>query len=71
MPNKPTAKLARIVPTHWMDDRGYVVTNDFLKGPRSNSDWRMAYCYPCTKKRGKIIRLDVLAKHSAELSDGT
>ena len=71
MPNKPMANLAGIVPTHWMDDRGYVVTDEFLRGPRSNSDWVMAYCYPCAKKRGKIVRLGAMAEQGEEARDAT
>ena len=42
-------------PTHWMDDRGLVVSDDWLKNdPDSTSDWRAAYNIPCVKVRGKI-----------------
>lgn len=40
-------------PTHWMDDRGYVVTDEFLKSNRSTSDWREAYYIPCMLKPPK------------------
>lgn len=49
--------------THWMDDRGLVVTDEFLRGPRSTSDWRTAYYIPCVKKGRKIVRIDRITAH--------
>lgn len=45
--------------THWMDDRGLVVTDDFLRfSDRSTSDYQAAYNIPCCLgPRGKIIKL--------------
>lgn len=43
------------LPTHWMDDRGLVVTTAFLNGPRSSSDWKAAYNIPCHEVRGEIV----------------
>lgn len=43
------------LPTHWMDDRGYVVTTEFLNGPKSSSDWRLAYNIPLREVRGKFV----------------
>ena len=47
------------VVTHWMDDRGGFVTDDFLRfDSRSTSDYRAAYNIPCRLgPRGKIIKL--------------
>lgn len=46
-------------PTHWMDDRGFSVTDDWLKNdPHSTSDYRAAYNIPCVKKRGKIVPIE-------------
>lgn len=43
-------------PTHWMDDRGLVVTDDWLQNdPRSTSDYRAAYNIPCVKRYGRIV----------------
>lgn len=43
------------LPTHWMDDRGFVVTAEFLRSPKSSSDWVDAYNIPCRELRGKIV----------------
>jgi hypothetical protein len=47
------------VVTHWMDDRGLVVTDDFLRfDERSTSDFRAVYNIPCRLgPRGKIVKL--------------
>ncbi len=48
---RPTEKA-----THWMDARGLVVTDDWLRNdPRSTSDYRAAYNIPCVKRRGKYV----------------
>jgi len=45
-----------VMPTHWMDDRGLVVTDDWLQNDKmSTSDWKEAYNIPCIKVRGKIV----------------
>lgn len=57
--------IAELAPTHWMDDRGLVVTDEFLRWPRSSSDWRWAYYIPCVKKGRKIVRIDQAMHDSA------
>lgn len=44
----------QVMPTHWMDDAGNVVTDEWLRGPMSSSDWLAAYTIPCRKLRGRI-----------------
>ena len=45
------------LPTHWMDDRGLIVTAEFLRDRGSSSDWHLAYTIPCRMVRGRIVRL--------------
>ena len=60
--SKPGAALevTRIVlrPTHWADDRGYVVTDEWLQSPKATSDYRAAYNSPGRMVRGKFKPLD-------------
>lgn len=47
-----------VVVTHWMDDRGYVITDNWLRySKNSTSDYREAYNIPCVKVKGKVVRL--------------
>lgn len=47
-----------VVVTHWMDDRGYVITDNWLRySKNSTSDDREAYNIPCVKVKGKVVRL--------------
>lgn len=44
---------------YWMDDRGLVVTDKWLReSPRSTSDWRAAYNVPVRRLRGGVYVLD-------------
>ena len=38
-------------PTHWMDDRGYVLTT--AQREAQGYDWKMAYNVPCRMRRGR------------------
>ena len=50
-----TAMRPAVNITHRMDDRGFVVTADWLANdPRSGSDWRDAYNIPCRVVHGKV-----------------
>jgi hypothetical protein len=51
-------------PTHWMDDRGFVVTAKFLVGPDSSSDYRDVYNIPCVKVRGKVVPIETNEKNT-------
>lgn len=55
----------KLKPTHWMDDRGYVVTDKWLKSDEATSDFRAVYTIPCIRVRGRyvpIVRANVGAK---------
>lgn len=45
-------------PTHWADDRGYFVTDEWLQSPKATSDYRAAYNIPGRMVRGKFKPLD-------------
>lgn len=41
-------------PTHWMDDRGYVVRDEWLQSHEATSDFRAAYVIPATMTRAGV-----------------
>lgn len=41
-------------PTHWMDDRGLVVRDEWLHGDQATSDFRAAYVIPCRMTRAGV-----------------
>ena len=48
----PVDRLVR--PTHWMDDRGLVVRDEWLQSSEATSDWRDAYVIPCRMTRNGV-----------------
>ena len=43
-------------PTHWMDERGFVVTDEWLQSDEATSDFRAAYVIPCRRIPSDAIR---------------
>ena len=48
----PVDQLVR--PTHWMDARGLVVTDEWLQSAKATSDYRAAYAIPCRQTRAGV-----------------
>jgi hypothetical protein len=55
MTNLDTTKAKSQKPTHWMDDRGLVVSDKWLKSDAATSDYRAVYNIPCVVRRGKFV----------------
>lgn len=47
-------------PTHWKDDRGFVLTD--AQREAYHSDWKAAYNVPCVSVRGRIVPLHQCGK---------
>jgi len=60
------------LPTHWMDDRGFVITDEWLK-TKGTSDFAEAYNIPCKKVREKVVPINCVKsckKCGAEMRPG-
>lgn len=48
----PVERVVR--PTHWMDDRGLYVSDEWLQSDKATSDYRAAYVVPAKMTRAGV-----------------